>query len=307
LVTGGAGFIGSHVVEALLWGGHRVRVLDNFSTGRRANLAEVLNQIELIEGDIRDLAAVREATRGVELIFHLAAMVSVPESMKDPLAAEAINARGTLNLLTAAQQQRVRRLILSSTCAVYGDPAALPVSESQPTCPKSPYGVAKLAAEGYCAVFNQTLGLETVVLRYFNVYGPRQDASSPYSGVISIFVERLLKGQTPTIYGSGEQTRDFVYVSDVVRANLQASQLAAAAGHTFNIGRGHPVSINQLLQELNRLLGTNLNPVCAPLRSGDIQRSFADVSQAATILGWQAEVSLQKGLEQFLAAAALSK
>jgi UDP-glucose 4-epimerase len=275
-------------------------VLDDFSSGDPGNLASIRDDIQVIEGDIRNPATVELATQGVELIFHLAAMVSVPGSMIDPLGAEAVNAAGTLNLLLAAQKAGAKRLVLSSTCAVYGDAPRLPTRETQPPAPKSPYAVAKLAAEGYCQVFNEFFDLETVTLRYFNVYGPRQNPSSPYSGVISIFVDRMAKGQAVTIFGTGEQTRDFVYVADVVQANLLAGDVPQAAGHTFNIGRGQQVSINQLAQQLGGLLGTNLEPVRAPARTGDVQHSCADTSRAADVLGWHARASLEQGLRQFL-------
>ncbi|MCB0211486.1 MAG: SDR family NAD(P)-dependent oxidoreductase, partial [Anaerolineae bacterium] len=246
LVTGGAGFIGSHIVEALVERGDRVRVLDNLSTGRLQNLAHVSELVEFIEGDVRNETVIREAVSGVDTIFHLAAMVSVPESMAKPIEAETVNALGTLALLTAAKHAGVRRLILSSTCAVYGDEPSLPKTETSPTRPQSPYAISKLAAEHYCHLFNDSMGLETVVLRYFNIYGPRQDPSSPYSGVISIFVDKMSQGHLPFIYGDGEQTRDFVFVKDVVQANLRASQTPEAAGNVFNIGTGHPSSINDL-------------------------------------------------------------
>ncbi len=302
LVTGGAGFIGSHVVEALLARGDRVRVLDNFHTGRRENLAGVWQHIDVVEGDLRDVGAVQKAAKGVDLVFHLAAMVSVPESMVDPLGAEAINTAGTLNVLTAARKAGVRRLILSSTCAVYGDEPTLPKPESQRPAPKSPYAVAKLAAEGYCQVFNESFGVETVVLRYFNVYGPRQDPSSPYSGVISIFVDKMSCGQAPTIFGTGQQTRDFVYVGDVTRANLLAGDVSEAAGHIFNIGRGQQISINHLFEQLNGLLHTNLEAIRVPARNGDIEHSCADASLANQVLGWRANVPLEVGLRQLLVA-----
>lgn len=301
LVTGGAGFIGSHLVEALLARGDRVRILDNFSTGQRANLAQAAGQFELVEGDLRDPGPAQEAMREVDCIFHMGALVSVPQSMADPLSAEAINAAGTLNLLMAAQKAKVRRLVFSSTCAVYGDEPTLPKLESMAPTPRSPYAVAKLAGEGYCHVFNVAFGLETVVLRYFNVYGPRQDPSSPYSGVISIFVDRISRGHAPTIFGDGEQTRDFVYVSDVVQANLRAGEVPAAAGQIFNIGGGQPVTIKQLFQQLNNLLQAGLEPKYAPVRQGDIQHSYADPSQAANVLNWRAEVSLEEGLRRLVA------
>jgi UDP-glucose 4-epimerase len=302
LVTGGAGFIGSHLVEALLERGDRVRILDNFSSGRHDNLANVIDLVEVVEGDLRDMAAVRQAVQDVALVYHLAAMVSVPQSIQDPLAAEAINAAGTLNLLLAAHQAGARRLVLSSTCAVYGDTATLPVGEDQRPAPQSPYGVAKLAAEGYCQVFNNTFRMETVTLRYFNVYGPRQDPSSPYSGVISIFVDKMSRGQAPTIFGSGAQTRDFVYVGDVVCANLLAGEVPAAAGRIFNVGRGQPVSINQLFHQLRHLLGNHLEANYAPARPGDILHSYADLAHARQVLGWQAQVPLEEGLRRLLSA-----
>lgn len=302
LVTGGAGFIGSHVVEALLDRGDKVRVLDSFYTGRRENLADVWDQIDVVEGDLRDIRTVRQAAKGVELVFHLAAMVSVPESMIDPLGAEAVNAVGTLNVLTAAREAGVRRLVLSSTCAVYGDEPTLPKVESQRPAPKSPYAVAKLAAEGYCQVFNESFGVETVVLRYFNVYGPRQDPSSPYSGVISIFVDKISQGQAPTIFGAGQQTRDFVYVGDVAQANLLAGDVSEAAGRILNIGRAQQISINHLFEQLNSLLHTNLEAIRAPARNGDIEHSCADASLANQVLGWRANVPLEEGLRQLLVA-----
>jgi UDP-glucose 4-epimerase len=302
LVTGGAGFIGSHVVEALLDRGDKVRVLDSFYTGRRENLADVWDQIDVVEGDLRDIRTVRRAAKGVELVFHLAAMVSVPESMIDPLGAEAVNAGGTLNVLTAAREAGVRRLVLSSTCAVYGDEPTLPKVESQRPAPKSPYAVAKLAAEGYCQIFNESFGVETVVLRYFNVYGPRQDPSSPYSGVISIFVDKISQGQAPTIFGAGQQTRDFVYVGDVAQANLLAGDVSEAAGRILNIGRAQQISINHLFEQLNSLLHTNLEAIRAPARNGDIEHSCADASLANQVLGWRANVPLEEGLRQLLVA-----
>ncbi|OGO43558.1 MAG: hypothetical protein A2Z04_03120, partial [Chloroflexi bacterium RBG_16_57_9] len=236
------------------------------------------------------------------LIFHLAAIVSVTASMNEPLATEAVNAAGTLNLLVAARESGARRLVLSSSCAVYGDEPRLPAVESLCPAPKSPYAVAKLAAEGYCRVFNESFGVEAVALRYFNVYGPRQDPTSPYSGVISIFVDRMSRGRQPTIFGSGEQTRDFVYVADVVQANLLAGDTPEAAGRTLNIGRGERISINQLFQELNHLLQTGLEPIRAPARLGDIRHSCADPSLARRVLGWQATVPFKEGLRRLLAA-----
>ena len=281
LVTGGAGFIGSHLVEALLQQGQRVRVFDNLATGRLENLAPVRPHIEFVQGDIRDEAVVEQAMAGVELVFHLAALVSVPQSMARPHEAESINVVGTLNLLQAARAAGVRRLMLSSTCAIYGDEPTLPKIESMPPQPQSPYAISKLAAEQYCQLFAAAFGLETVVLRYFNVFGPRQDPASPYSGVISIFVERLSQGLPVTIFGSGEQTRDFVFVSDVVRANLLAAQAPEVAGQLFNIGTGRATSINQLFAQLRELCHYHGEPRYHPPRPGDVLHSYADASRAA--------------------------
>jgi UDP-glucose 4-epimerase len=296
LVTGGAGFIGSHLVEALVARGDQVRVLDDLSTGRLDNLAAVGRQVEFIRGSVRDAALTQQAAAGVELIFHLAAIVSVPHSMRQPVETELTNTVGTLNLLQAAKTNGARRLVLSSTCAIYGDEPTLPKTEAMAPCPKSPYAVSKLAAEYYCQIFQTAFGLETVALRYFNVFGPRQDPASPYSGVISIFVDRLRAGLVPTIFGDGEQTRDFVYVGDVVRANLLAAAVPAAAGQLFNIGAGRPTSINQLYQDLNHFFEVAAKPNYGPARPGDVIHSYADPTQAQTILGWSPRVDLREGL-----------
>lgn len=297
LVTGGAGFIGSHLVEALLVQGKQVRVLDNLASGRLANLNGLLDQIEFIEGTIEDPTAVKRAVAGVEVIFHLAAIVSVPYSMNQPVQTEQINTLGTLNLLQAAREAGTRRLVLSSTCAVYGDEPTLPKIELMRPQPKSPYAVSKLAAEYYCQIFWESFGLETVVLRYFNVFGPKQDPSSPYSGVISIFVDKLSRGLVPTIYGDGQQTRDFVYVGDVVRANLLAATVPQAAGSILNIGAGQPVTIQQLFEALGRIFEREVIPGYGPARSGDVLHSYADSSLARAVLGWQAQVTLETGLK----------
>lgn len=300
LVTGGAGFIGSHLVEGLLAQGQQVRVLDNLSTGRRGNLAGVMDQIEFVEGTIEDQATVARAVAGVEVIFHLAAIVSVPHSMAKPAQTEQINTLGTLNLLQTARAAGVRRLVLSSTCAVYGDEPTLPKTEMMCLQPKSPYAVSKLAAEYYCQIFWEAFGLETAVLRYFNVFGPRQDPSSPYSGVISIFVDKLSQGLVPTIFGDGQQTRDFVFVEDVVRANLLAATVPQAAGKTLNIGTGYPISIQQLFETLRQILEREVAPTYGPARSGDVMHSYADPSQARAILGWEAQIMLEAGLTRLV-------
>lgn len=301
LVTGGAGFIGSHLVEALLALGHSVRVLDNLTTGRLENLAAASEKIEFVRGDVQDESLVRQAAQGTNFVFHLAAMVSVPQSMVEPKQAELINAVGTLNVLLAARSAGVQRVVLSSTCAIYGDAPALPKTEEMWPEPKSPYAVSKLAAEMYCRLFQEGYDVETTVLRYFNVFGPRQDPSSPYSGVVSIFVDRLLQGIAPTIFGDGEQTRDFIYVGDVVRANILAAITPGAAGQTVNIGTGRPVSINELFKVLSRVLNRPLEPVYGPAREGDIIHSYSDPARAGRLLGWNAEVSLEKGLERLAA------
>lgn len=300
LATGGAGFIGSHLVEALLARGDRVRVLDNLSTGRLENLAGVQDKIEFIEGDIRDEAVVRAALAGVGQVFHLAALVSVPESMAKPVETELINAVGTLNILQAAKAAGTRRVILSSTCAVYGDEPTLPKTEASPFCPPSPYAVSKLTAEMYCQLFHDLFGLETVRLRYFNVFGPRQDPSSAYSGVISIFVDKMRTGLNPMINGDGEQTRDFVFVEDVVRANLLAATVPQAPGKVFNIGTGRQISINQLFAALYDIFEHDANPIYGPTRSGDILHSYADPFLAHSVLGWSAHVRFEEGLRRLV-------
>ncbi len=300
LVTGGAGFIGSHLVEGLLkWpDSGAVRVLDDLSSGDIENLAAVRDRMAFVYGDMRDSNCLTRAVQGVDVIFHLAAQVSVPKSLKDPLMTHSVNATGTLRLLQAARDAGVKRVVFSSSCAVYGDEPTLPKVETMLPCPKSPYAVSKLAAEGYCQNFTEHFGLETVVLRYFNVYGPRQDPSSPYSGVISIFTDRLSKGQPATIFGDGEQSRDFVYVQDVVNANLAAAQVLEAAGQVFNIGTGQPVTIIQLYNLVAQELGVDIRPAFAPERVGDIRHSYGKIEKAAIYLHWRPEVMLNDGLKQ---------
>lgn len=298
LVTGGAGFIGSHVVEALVAQGEQVRVVDNLSSGRLDNLAGIIDQIEFLEADVRDGDAVEAAMAGVAYVFHLAAMVSVPQSMVQPGEAELINAYGTLNVLEAARTAGVRRVVFSSTCAIYGDDPALPKTEGMAPAPQSPYAISKLAAEQYCRLFDQAYGLETVVLRYFNVYGPRQDPSSPYSGVISIFIDRMARGEPVTIFGDGEQTRDFVQVGDVVQANLVAAIKPEAGGQLLNIGTGRGVSINHIFDSLSRVLGYGRRPDYRAARPGDVRHSYADVSQARLALDWRPGLHIEQGLQR---------
>lgn len=304
LVTGGAGFIGSHLVEALLKEPDTtcVRVFDNLSTGRLDNLAGVEGRIEFVEGDLTQQKALTEATQEIDIIYHLAAQVSVPLSVEDPLTTNEINTVGTLNLLAAARASGVKRLVFSSTCAVYGDEPTLPKQEMMSLFPLSPYAVSKLAAEGYCLSYMAHYGLETVILRYFNVYGPRQQPSSAYAGVISLFIDRLLAEKPVTIYGDGEQARDFVYVTDVARANLLAGQSRSAIGHILNIGAGLPTTINTLYKTVSQLLEVDLPPQYGPSRAGDVRLSYADAGLAQHHLGWQAGVSLANGLAQTISA-----
>lgn len=300
LVTGGAGFIGSHLVEALLKRGDQVRVLDNLSTGKLENLAGVIDQIKFFEGSLVDVAAVRRAVAGAEVVYHLAAIASVPQSMAEPVQTELVNTVGTVNLLQAAQLADVRRVVLSSTCAVYGDELTLPKTEAMLPQPKSPYAVSKLAAEHYCRVYYESFGLETVVLRYFNVFGPRQDPKSAYSGVISIFMDKLATGIAPTIFGDGQQTRDFVFVQDIVQANILAASAPESAGEIFNIGTGRPVTVQQLFETMRRVFVSEVTPLYAPGRRGDVIHSYADSDRATRQLGWQAQVSLEAGLKQLV-------
>ncbi len=300
LVTGGAGFIGSHLVEALLERGAHVRVLDDFSTGRRENLAGVTGRIELVEGDVSDPEVALQAVSGCDYVLHLAAIASVQASVQDPQRTHLVNAGGTLNVLEAARQSEMRRVVLASTTALYGDHTALPLREELPLRPLSPYAASKAAGEAYCRAFHASYGLPTVALRFFNVYGPRQDPSNPYSGVISIFAGRMSRGERPTIYGDGKQTRDFVYVADVVRAILAASERDEATGDVFNVAGGRQTSILQLVEELNHVLGTSLTPIFAPARPGEVRFSQGDATRAHRVLGWQPRISLREGLAHLI-------
>ena len=298
LVTGGAGFIGSHLVEALVERGDAVRVLDDFSTGRMANLGRVASKIDVIRGDIRDRATVREAANGVDTVFHQAALVSVPLSVADPATNHAINVDGTFNLLEAARLEGVTCFVYASSAAVYGDSTILPKVETMPTEPVSPYGLAKSIGEQYAQLYTRVYGLRTVGLRYFNVYGPRQDPGSPYSGVISIFIDRLLAGVAPTIYGDGSQTRDFIYVSDVVRANVLAAETPAASGHVLNICTSRPSTILELWDTLQAFGHTDLAPEFADERPGDVKHSWASFEKAHHLLGFAPRVGLAQGLQR---------
>lgn len=298
LVTGGAGFIGSHLVHELVRRGERVRVLDDFSTGRRENLQSVIGQVEVIEGSLTDPDTVERAVAGVTYILHQGARPSVPRSIQDPAGTHAANVTGTLNLLMAARRSGVRRVIYASSSSVYGDTPTLPKEEGMPSRPRSPYAVSKLAGELYCQVFHTVYGLETVSLRYFNVFGPRQDPASEYAAVIPRFITAMLGGHRPTIYSDGQQSRDFTYVQNVVEANLQALFSPQAAGMTINVACGERHTLLQLIGLLNAILGTELEPVFAPSRDGDVRHSQACTTLAQEVLGYESGVGLREGLER---------
>ncbi len=296
LVTGGAGFIGSHLVDRLLSEGHTVSVLDSFSTGRRENLDAVKGRIEIHEADVRDTTAVERAMDGCEVVFHEAAVVSVPYSVEHPQETHDVNIQGTLNVLLAARKSRVRRVVFASSAAIYGEEPTLPKSEAMLPEPISPYGVEKLTAEHYLRTFAHLYGIETVALRYFNVFGPRQDPSSPYSGVISVFVRRLLAAKPITIYGDGLQSRDFVYVADVVEANLRAAMAEGASGRVYNVARGERTTLLRLAEVLGKVVGTEVSPTLAAERAGDIRHSQATIDRARSELGYVPRVDLETGL-----------
>lgn len=298
LVTGGAGFIGSHIAEALVKRGDRVRVFDNLSTGHRENLAPCGGQVEFIEGDLIDGAKVAAAVQGVDCIFHEAALASVPRSVEAPLDTNAACVTGTLTLLDAARRAGVRRLVYAASSSAYGDRPTSPKHESDLPMPISPYGAAKLAAELYCRAFTATYGFETVALRYFNVFGPRQDPDSPYSAVIPLFMTALLSGKRPTIYGDGQQSRDFTYVANVVHGNLLAADAPNVAGQVFNLANGRATSLLSLIVQLNELLGTRIEPIHAPPRVGDIRESLADITAARERLRYEPQVQFEDGLRR---------
>jgi len=298
LVTGGAGFIGSHLVEALVSAGCKVAVLDNLSSGKAANLKHLKGQFSFFQEDIRDREVLDTALKGCEVVFHLAAIVSVPQTVEDPLESAAVNDLGTLSVLETARRKQVKRVVFSSSCAVYGDDPRLPKQETMLPKPLSPYAAQKLAAEYHAKVFNDLYGIETAVLRYFNVYGPRQDPSSAYSGVISIFMTKALLNQPAVIYGDGDQSRDFIYVKDVVKANMLAAFAKNAGGQIMNIGSGRAVHINHLWQAICALAGRNLNPRYAGKRPGDINESLAETRTARELMNFECEVSFEEGLER---------
>jgi nucleoside-diphosphate-sugar epimerase len=296
LVTGGAGFIGSNLVDALVERGDDVRVLDNFSTGNRANLER--SEAEIVEGELRSYERVHAAMRGIEVVYHLGALGSVPRSVQDPLTSSAVNVEGTLNVLLAARDEGVRRVIFSSSTSVYGSSRDLPTSESTPPDPISPYGVAKLAAERYCVSFARVYPFETVVLRYFNVFGPRQDPRSQYAAVVPLFITAIAAGEPVTIFDDGDQSRDFTYVDNVVAANLQAAAADGVSGRIFNVSAGQPATVNELADTIGRLLNKPVERRYLPPRAGDLRDSWADVSEARGALGYEANVPLEDGLRR---------
>jgi nucleoside-diphosphate-sugar epimerase len=298
LVTGGAGFIGSHIAETLVRRGDQVRVLDNLMTGKKENLAPFIDRVEFIEGDIRDLDICRRAVRGADHVLHQAALASVPGSIADPLLTNAINVTGTLNLLLAARDAGVRSFVLASTSAVYGDDPTLPKTEGGEGTPLSPYAVSKFVDEKYAQAFHALHGMKTTALRYFNVFGPRQDPQSQYAAVIPLFITKVLRRESPVIYGDGEQSRDFIFVKSVVQANIMAAESLAAGGEVLNIACGAGLTVNALLAAVNGILGTSVRPVFAPVRPGDIKHSVADVRKARRILGFEPEASLDASLRE---------
>ena len=298
LVTGGAGFIGSNIVEQLLARGETVRVLDNFATGRRENLLPWQGRFELVEGDVRDAAAVRAAVDGVEFVLHQAALPSVARSVADPFSTNQVNVEGTVKLLIAAREAGVKRVVYAGSSSAYGDTPTLPKVEDMAPLPKSPYAVSKLAAEYYCLSFYKVFGLETVCFRYFNIFGPRQNPKAQYAAVVPLFLSALMKGEPPVIEGDGEQTRDFTFVADCVEANLLACQAEKAVGEVINIAGGKEQSILDLLRFSQQITGCTLAARHVEPRPGDVRRSRADISKARRLLGWEPKVSLEQGLQQ---------
>jgi len=298
LVTGGAGFIGSNLVEALLARGHAVRVVDNFSTGRKENLAPFAGRVEIVAGDVGDLEVARRATRGVEWVLHQAALPSVQRSLEDPLASHRANVDGTLAMLVAAREAGVRRFVYASSSSIYGSSPSLPRREEDVPAPASPYAASKLAGEAYALAFFRAFGLETVALRYFNVYGPRQDPESPYAAVVPRFVRAALSGKRPIVTGDGRQSRDFTFVADAVEANLRACEAPEVAGQAFNVARGERTDLLRLLEILGEIVGRRLDPEFVPARAGEVRHSQADVARARERLGFSARVSIDEGLRR---------
>jgi nucleoside-diphosphate-sugar epimerase len=295
LVTGGAGFIGSHLSEALVQRGHRVRVVDNFATGYERNLRQ---GVEFVKGDVADPVVASSAVRGMDYVLHQAAIPSVPRSVEKPVESHRANVDAMLNLLVAARDSGVKRLVFAGSSSVYGDTEVLPKTETMPTNPLSPYALQKLTSEMYGQMFSRLYGMETVTTRYFNVFGPRQDPGSPYSGVISLFIKALHEKQRPVIYGDGEQTRDFTYVANVVDGVIRAAETPGVGGEVFNVATNSRISLNQLLATLNQIFGTNLEPIYKEARKGDVRDSQADITKARRLLGYEPTVGLEEGLRE---------
>ncbi|HET7694773.1 MAG TPA: SDR family oxidoreductase [Vicinamibacterales bacterium] len=300
LVTGGAGFIGSHLAEELVRRGHTVRVADSLITGKRSNL-EHIPAVEFLEGDLADEAFARRAVEGVDYVLHQAAIPSVPRSVKDPISSNRANVDATLNVLVAARDAGVKRLVFAGSSSAYGNTPTLPKHEDMPANPLSPYALQKVVGEQYLQMFTRLYGLETVSIRYFNVFGPRQDPSSPYSGVISVFATALLENRSPTIYGDGEQTRDFTYVANVVDGVLRACEAKGASGEVINVATGGRISLNQLFSTMRELVGASVTPTYVETRAGDVHDSQADISKARRILGYEPIVSFEDGLQRTVA------
>jgi len=298
LITGGAGFIGSNLTEELVRRGRQVRVFDNFSTGRRENLGDFLDKIEIIEGDLRNYHNVREAVEGMDFVLHQAALPSVPRSVSDPISSNDVNVSGTLNLLHAAKDAKVKRLVFASSSSVYGDSPTLPKHENMVPDPLSPYAVSKLAGEKYCQVFSRIYGLHTVSLRYFNVFGPRQNPDSQYSAVIPKFIKAILFDQRPVIFGDGEQSRDFTYISNTVEANILAAEAECPPGMVMNCAVHQRTNLNELVEMINKILGKNIQPLYEKPRPGDVKHSFADISLLKKTLNYEPGVLFEEGLRR---------
>jgi len=298
LVTGGAGFIGSHIAEELVERGHEVRIVDNFLTGKRENIASFMDKIELIEGDIRDFSLCKRASDRVDFVLHQAALPSVPRSIEDPLMTNEINVKGTLNLLIASRDAGVKKFVFASSSSVYGDDQRLPKKEGEEGAPLSPYAISKLVGEMYCQVFSQIYSLSTVCLRYFNIFGPRQDPYSQYSAVIPNFINKMVKEESPTIFGDGEQSRDFTYVANVVEANKLAVEAEDVSGEILNIACGERTTVNSLVIEINQILKKNIKAIYDKSRPGDVMHSYADISEAENVLKYKPLVSFTEGLKR---------
>jgi nucleoside-diphosphate-sugar epimerase len=300
LVTGGAGFIGSHLAEELVRRGERVRIVDSLITGKRENFAR-LSGVDFVQGDLADLAVAQNAVEGVDYVLHQAAIPSVPRSVQDPITSNRANVDASLNVLVAARDAGVKRVVYAGSSSAYGNAPALPKVETMPTAPLSPYALQKLVAEQYCQMFTQLYGLETVTIRYFNVFGPRQDPSSPYSGVISLFISALCDGRQPKIYGDGEHTRDFTYVANVVDGVLRACAAPAASGEVINVATGGRISLNLLFRTVRDLVGGDVEPLYEAPRAGDVKDSQADIGKAQRLLGYEPTVSFEEGLRNTVA------